>query len=85
MTSFASATNKLLLRRYASSSSSSSSQQAKAVARVLLVGSGRMGRIRAKAIYSNPRFEFVGIVDSNVERAAELGEIYRVSKNMLLL
>ena len=37
-----------------------------------------MGHIRAKAIYSNPRFEFCGIVDSNVEEAAKLGEIYRV-------
>mmetsp|Transcript_44165 Transcript_44165/g.79234 ORF Transcript_44165/g.79234 Transcript_44165/m.79234 type:complete len:97 (-) Transcript_44165:1206-1496(-) len=60
---FISATNKLLRH---------------AQARVLLVGSGRMGHIRAKAIYSNPRFEFCGIVDSNVEEAAKLGEIYRV-------
>eukprot|EP00584_Thalassiosira_punctigera_P027589 CAMPEP_0172580250 /NCGR_PEP_ID=MMETSP1067-20121228/139662_1 /TAXON_ID=265564 ORGANISM="Thalassiosira punctigera, Strain Tpunct2005C2" /NCGR_SAMPLE_ID=MMETSP1067 /ASSEMBLY_ACC=CAM_ASM_000444 /LENGTH=365 /DNA_ID=CAMNT_0013372987 /DNA_START=195 /DNA_END=1292 /DNA_ORIENTATION=+ len=59
---FISATNKLLRH---------------AQARVLLVGSGRMGHIRAKAIYSNPRFEFCGVVDSNVEEAAKLGGIYR--------
>jgi len=46
-------------------------------ARVLLVGSGRMGHIRAKALYSNPRFEFCGIVDSNVKAAGTLSEIYR--------
>ncbi len=48
-------------------------------ARVLLVGSGRMGQIRAKAIYSNPRFELIGIVDSNVDAAMKLAEMYRVS------
>ena len=46
---------------------------------VLLVGSGRMGQIRAKAIYANPRFELCGIVDSNVDAAAKLGEMYHVS------
>ena len=55
-----------------------------AQARVLLVGSGRMGHIRAKAIYSNPRFEFCGIVDANVDEAAKLGEIYRVRYEWLL-
>ncbi|KAL7540831.1 hypothetical protein ACHAXR_010987 [Thalassiosira sp. AJA248-18] len=59
---FISATNKLLRH---------------AQARVLLVGSGRMGHIRAQAMYSNPRFELCGIVDSNAEEAAKLGEIYR--------
>lgn len=60
---FASATTKLLRHE----------------ARVLLVGSGRMGHIRAKAIFSNPRFEFCGVVDANAENAARLGGIYRVS------
>ncbi|KAL9183277.1 hypothetical protein ACHAXT_005064 [Thalassiosira profunda] len=46
-------------------------------ARVLLVGSGRMGHIRANAIYGNPRLELSGIVDSNVEEAAKLGEYYQ--------
>jgi len=68
---FALATNKLL-------------RHARAQARILLVGSGRMGYIRAKAIYSNPHFEFSGIVDLNAEQAAELGEIYRVSNGMEL-
>ena len=48
-------------------------------ARVILVGSGRMGHIRANAIYGNPRLELGGIVDSNVEEAAKLGEYYQVS------
>lgn len=48
-------------------------------ARVLLVGSGRMGHIRAKAIFSNPRFEFDGIVDENVDGAKRLADVYRVS------
>lgn len=63
---FISATN-ILLRHHAQ-------QQA----RVLLVGSGRMGHIRASAIYGNPRYEFCGIVDTNVDGAAKLGELYRV-------
>ena len=61
---FASATPRLLSR---------------AAARVLLVGSGRMGHIRANAIYGNPRLELSGIVDSNLEEATELGEYYQVS------
>lgn len=48
-------------------------------ARVLLVGSGRMGNIRAKALYSSPKYDFVGVVDSNVDEAAKLGGMYRVS------
>jgi len=36
-----------------------------------------MGHIRAKALFSNPRFELCGVVDSNLEGAAKLGEIYR--------
>ncbi|KAL3801218.1 hypothetical protein HJC23_012618 [Cyclotella cryptica] len=46
-------------------------------ARVLLVGSGRMGHIRAKAIFSNPRFDFAGIVDDNVDGAKKLADVYR--------
>lgn len=48
-------------------------------ARVILVGSGRMGHIRAKAIFANPRFELVGVVDENVENANRLADVYRVS------
>lgn len=51
-------------------------------ARVLLVGSGRMGHIRAKAIFSNPRFEFAGIVDDNVDGAKKLADLYRVRKQV---
>lgn len=47
-------------------------------ARVLLVGSGRMGNIRAKALYSSPKFKFCGVVDSNVDDAAKLGNVYLV-------
>ena len=48
-------------------------------ARVLLVGSGRMGNIRAQCIFSNPRFEFAGIVDENPIAAKPLADVYRVS------
>ena len=48
-------------------------------ARVLLVGSGRMGNIRAQCIFSNPRFEFAGIVDENPIAAKSLADVYRVS------
>ena len=54
-------------------------QSAMQRARVILIGSGRMGQIRAKAVYSNPRFELIGIVDSNVDAAMKLAEMYRVS------
>jgi hypothetical protein len=37
-----------------------------------------MGHIRAKAIYANPRFEFAGVVDQNVDGAKQLAEVYRV-------
>ena len=47
-------------------------------ARVLLVGSGRMGNIRAKAIYSNPRFEFAGVIDENISAAKLLADEFRV-------
>jgi glutamyl-tRNA reductase len=47
-------------------------------ARVLLVGSGRMGHIRAKAIFANPRFDFAGVVDQNVDGAKQLADVYRV-------
>jgi myo-inositol 2-dehydrogenase/D-chiro-inositol 1-dehydrogenase len=47
-------------------------------ARVLLVGSGRMGHIRAKALYSNPRIQLCGIVDSNIEQVKPLSELYGV-------
>jgi predicted dehydrogenase len=45
-------------------------------ARVLLVGSGRMGRIRAKILHSLGGAELAGIVDADAESAAELAEMY---------
>ena len=50
-------------------------------ARVVVVGAGRMGRIRARAAYSNPRIHLAGVVDNgpDVRPAADLGETYRVS------
>lgn len=54
-------------------------------ARVLLVGSGRMGNIRAQCIFSNPRFEFAGIVDENPIAAKSLADVYRVSCSILSL
>lgn len=38
-----------------------------------------MGQLRVRAIYANPRLELCGIVDANVDAAAKLGEMYRVS------
>ena len=44
-----------------------------------------MGNIRAKALYSSPKYDFVGVVDSNVDEAAKLGGMYRVSILSMLL
>ena len=48
-------------------------------ARVVVVGSGRMGHIRSSLLYANPRFEIAGIVDINHDGAANLANIYGVS------
>jgi len=48
-----------------------------AQARVLVVGSGRMGHIRARALYGNPRIQLCGIVDKNIRQAKALSELYR--------
>lgn len=45
-------------------------------ARVLIVGSGRMGQLRASILYANPRFELCGIVDKNEESAKYLASSY---------
>lgn len=47
-------------------------------ARVILVGNGRMGQIRAGLLYANPKFELSGIVDTNMEAASVLAETYAV-------
>ena len=48
-------------------------------AKVLVVGSGRMGNIRSSLIYANPKFELAGVVDINYDGAAQLAETYGVS------
>ena len=48
-------------------------------ARVILVGNGRMGKIRASLLYANPRFEISGIVDTDISAASALADTYRVS------
>lgn len=45
-------------------------------ARILLIGSGRMGQIRASILYANPRFDFCGVVDVNVDGAKAIAEKY---------
>ena len=40
-------------------------------ARVVVVGSGRMGEIRSKLIYANPKMELIGIVDRNLKPTAQ--------------
>lgn len=46
--------------------------------KVAVVGSGRMGHIRARAIFANPQMELVGIVDPNLQAARSLGDLYHV-------
>jgi len=41
-------------------------------ARVVVVGSGRMGQIRSSLLRSNPKFELVGIVDNVLSGAEKL-------------
>lgn len=45
-------------------------------ARVILVGNGRMGKIRAGLLYANPRFEISGIVDTDISAASALADAY---------
>lgn len=44
--------------------------------RVLLVGTGRMGAIRAKILYANPKFDFLGVCDINLSAAKKLADVY---------
>jgi len=48
-------------------------------ARVIVVGCGRMGQIRASLIRSSPCFELAGIVDPNIEGAMNLAMKHGVS------
>jgi len=54
-------------------------------ARVILVGSGRMGQIRASLLFANPRFEISGIVDSDMSAASNLADVYSVSAQFSIL
>lgn len=46
--------------------------------KVAVVGSGRMGHIRARAIFANPRMELMGIVDTSLQSARSLANLYHV-------
>lgn len=56
----------------------------KGAARVLLVGSGRMGHIRAGLLNASARYELAGIVDSSLPRGAALAENYDVTAHQSL-
>ena len=60
-------------------SSSSSGIGTKNKAKVVVVGSGRMGHIRASLLQGNPRFDLRGIVDINLQSARALADEYGVS------
>lgn len=47
--------------------------------RIVLVGTGRMGAIRAKIMYANPKIDLCGVCDVNVDSAKELASTYSVS------
>ncbi len=47
-------------------------------ARVALIGSGRMGQIRASLMYANPRFDLCGVIDNNINAATSLASKYKV-------
>jgi len=48
-------------------------------ARVLVLGSGRMGLIRCSILRGNPRFDVRGVVDTNPAAAKTLADKYGVS------
>lgn len=45
-------------------------------ARIALVGTGRMGDIRARLMYANPKIDFCGVVDVNQAAAHSLASMY---------
>jgi hypothetical protein len=47
--------------------------------KVLLVGCGRMGQVRARHIYASPRFLLLGIVDVDISKAKCLADHYTVN------
>ena len=48
------------------------------IARVVLIGAGHMGKIRAKAINANERFVLCGVCDTDVDTAKALANRYKV-------
>ncbi|CAB9510932.1 Myo-inositol 2-dehydrogenase [Seminavis robusta] len=58
----------VMMRGFSTGSNSAATKKAK----VALIGSGRMGQIRASILMANPRFDFVGVVDVNQNGATEL-------------
>ncbi len=56
---------------------STSSLLRQSQARILVIGSGRMGHIRAKDLYGNPRIQLCGIVDTNMKQGKTISELYR--------
>lgn len=47
-------------------------------AKVALIGTGRMGQIRASILHANPKFDLCGIVDVNVDFAQSLADQFGV-------
>jgi hypothetical protein len=47
--------------------------------KVLLVGCGRMGHVRARHVYASPRFLLLGIVDVDISKAKSLANHYTVN------
>lgn len=45
-------------------------------ARVVLVGSGRMGQIRSNLMYANPKIDMIGVCDVNASGAQSLADKY---------
>lgn len=45
-------------------------------AKILLVGTGRMGAIRAKIMYGNPNIDFCGVCDVDINAAKNLAVLY---------
>jgi predicted dehydrogenase len=54
-------------------------------ARIALVGTGRMGEIRARLMYCNPIVDFTSVVDMNGEKASALADKYSVSDGNCIL
>lgn len=47
-------------------------------AKIVLVGTGRMGDIRAKLMYANPKIDLCGVVDISMDAAEKLASKYQV-------